>query len=415
MTDLWKLKIRQATWRGYPFFVASHWRTGGRRIAKHEYPYRDKPYNEDMGRKVQGYELNGYVLGDDYHRQRDNLVKACEAFGPGTLRHPVYGSLAVVCVDYKVEENNTDGRMASISFTFEEAGEAAYPKSKLEKMADAVAQGLQAADEVAGKIASAWNMEGAPSYLIAIAEDTVATLGGWMASLANPASPSGYLATVTNLADNAATLVTAPADLAEQTVGSLRAMFGPAEALSPQLARQKLESAQAYGTNTGGAAEYSPASEVPITPVVDNSTDAGQQLKDALDALTLGVRAGAIAVLAELAGDLTYEYVEQVRDIRDALTDAIDAVCLNPAMDDDLYERMMELRTSVVYGLPVNASNLPQIVETTLPEGLPAIVLAWKLYGDVDPESRAAEIVVRNGLDHPLFLPSDQVLAVLSA
>ena len=48
----WPQMLNQASFRGVPFAVYGGDARFGRRLALHEYPGRDKPYIEDMGRST---------------------------------------------------------------------------------------------------------------------------------------------------------------------------------------------------------------------------------------------------------------------------------------------------------------------------------------------------------------------------
>lgn len=119
----WKSRLQPASFRGVPFSVESDEGTFGRRVQTHEYPNRDKPYTEDLGRATRRFTISAYLIGDDYIDQRDRLIAAVDTPGPGTLVHPNYGEMAI-CVDgeVRVSHSNNEGRMCRISFSFVEAG-----------------------------------------------------------------------------------------------------------------------------------------------------------------------------------------------------------------------------------------------------------------------------------------------------
>ena len=126
----WRDRLLPASFRGARFHVRQHNRTGGRRLAVHEYPGEDEPYTEDLGRRAAGFQVNGYVIGDDYHETRDALVRACLEPGPGTLVHPYLGTLRVACEDVSDSERSDEGRMARITMRFVEAGRNTYPAAR---------------------------------------------------------------------------------------------------------------------------------------------------------------------------------------------------------------------------------------------------------------------------------------------
>src|SRR5262245_27796266 len=99
-----------ASFRGAPFLVESSERSGGRRVVVHEFPLRDEPFVEDLGKRGSVFRVDGYVIGDDYLTQRDALLAALEdESGPGELVHPYHGVRRAVCVNLGVRETRSDG------------------------------------------------------------------------------------------------------------------------------------------------------------------------------------------------------------------------------------------------------------------------------------------------------------------
>ena len=140
----WRDHLIPAAFRGARFHVARHESQGGRRVHVHEYPGRDEPYPEDLGRRAREFEVEGYVVGDDYFAARDALLDACDAAGPGQLDHPYLGRRRVACTGCTVAESTREGRMARIAMTFVEAGENRYPASGADTPAAVNAQAERA-------------------------------------------------------------------------------------------------------------------------------------------------------------------------------------------------------------------------------------------------------------------------------
>ncbi len=98
----WPEMLNKASFRGVPFAVYGGDSRFGRRLAIHEYPGRDKPYIEDMGRSTRRIRMSGFLVtdslvygGGNVLAQRDALVAAVESAGPGALMHPTLGALKV--------------------------------------------------------------------------------------------------------------------------------------------------------------------------------------------------------------------------------------------------------------------------------------------------------------------------------
>ena len=153
----WRDRLLPASYRGATFRVESHSATpAGRRVQVHEYPGRDTPYVEDLGQRTPEYEIQGYLVGDEYARERDALVATCTRRGPGTLVHPYLGTLEVVCTECNVSERTQEGRMARVRLTFRHAGRNRYPAMSADTAA-AVNAAADVADAAAQRqLEAAW-------------------------------------------------------------------------------------------------------------------------------------------------------------------------------------------------------------------------------------------------------------------
>jgi len=143
----WRARLRPASWRGVPFFVGEASGEVGRRYEMHEYPQRDQPWAEDLGRSQRKWSVTGYVLGDDYMGTRDRLLAACEQSGVGKLVHPYLGELHVVCDRFRYTERDEEGRICRFELSFAEPGTKGAPTARRAAGAalQGAAAGLQAA------------------------------------------------------------------------------------------------------------------------------------------------------------------------------------------------------------------------------------------------------------------------------
>lgn len=118
----WRNRLRPGSFRGVEFKVETGGRLGGRRAAVFEFPKRDKPYTEDMGRRAKRFGITCYVIGADYLAQADALEEALNSEGAGLLVHPTMGEIEVVCETSNRTERREVGGMAMFDITFVEAG-----------------------------------------------------------------------------------------------------------------------------------------------------------------------------------------------------------------------------------------------------------------------------------------------------
>jgi len=89
-----------------------------------------------MGRSPRRHQLVGFLLqndavygGGDVIAQRDQMLAACEAAGPGTLVHPTLGIMTVSVLDLSVTQKWDAGGYFELSFSFIEAGQFSIRRS----------------------------------------------------------------------------------------------------------------------------------------------------------------------------------------------------------------------------------------------------------------------------------------------
>lgn len=120
----WRENLRPASFRGARFFVDVAGQQGGRRQVGYEFPKRDKPYAEDMGRRGRRFSVQAYVIGPDYTDARDVLIAAMEQEGPGLLVRPTFGEILASPETYSVQESRVRGNIAEFDMVFIEPGNA---------------------------------------------------------------------------------------------------------------------------------------------------------------------------------------------------------------------------------------------------------------------------------------------------
>jgi prophage DNA circulation protein len=118
----WRSQLYPATFRGAEFHVEVREKESGRRDVLHEFPHRDQPYSEDLGRRARRFSVNGYVIGPNYITLRDALIAALEVEGPASLVLPTQGQQQVQVDHYTVTERRERGGVAEFQMTFTEAG-----------------------------------------------------------------------------------------------------------------------------------------------------------------------------------------------------------------------------------------------------------------------------------------------------
>lgn len=91
----------------------------------HEYPKRDTPYSEDMGRHATHIQVTGYLIGPNYHVTKRNLIRALNnATGAPYVDPYVGAALNVICERFSVTEVRERGGYCTVEMLFTEAGSA---------------------------------------------------------------------------------------------------------------------------------------------------------------------------------------------------------------------------------------------------------------------------------------------------
>lgn len=117
----WWQQLQPGSWRGNPFVLDNTPTKTGRRIALHEYPYKDTVWPEDLGKLPRHIQVSAFLVGDDCYQQKLAMIAACEQQGPGTLVHPTLGSMQVYLLSFQTTDRRDRGRYVEVDFEFIDA------------------------------------------------------------------------------------------------------------------------------------------------------------------------------------------------------------------------------------------------------------------------------------------------------
>lgn len=147
----------QASFRGVMFHLENAAVSSGRRTVVHEYPKRDKPYSEDMGRAARRLQFSGYLVYRPsnplyvYTEQRVLLYEALEKDDSGYLIHPVYcpgSGLLVMCERFSLIEGRERGGYTQFEMQFVEAGQPVSSLGVGSNVKSAIDQQAKAVEDV---------------------------------------------------------------------------------------------------------------------------------------------------------------------------------------------------------------------------------------------------------------------------
>ncbi|SPB16531.1 multidrug DMT transporter [Caballeronia novacaledonica] len=408
----WKDKLQPATFRGVPFEVESDDGSFGRRTQVHEYPQRDMPYAEDLGRATREINVTAFLIGDDYLDARDKLLEALETAGPGTLVHPWYGELKVSLKDpARVSHSIANGGMCTVQLSFVEAGELAFPSAGN----SLGAKSLEAADRLqdAGSFdyVEKFDVNSKPS---AVFDDAVKTFNDGCDLIDNATSNIKSILDhpMQFLKDNARTLIPdafAMADTVfglfkrgESVVDSITSMFGGGGAS----ARNSDTVAALTSLSRTFSDRAATAQAVANSASTATSTVSPSRAQAATNAAALNHLFSQSMLVQAVGMTTTMDlpiYDDAVK-IRNDVTAALDNESL--AVSDPVYVVLQDARAAVYADVTGRLSQSARLKTITPRAIMPAIVTAYDQFEDV---AREGEIVDLNKIRRPGFVPAEPI------
>lgn len=399
----WQDQYRTASFRGVPFAVQSADSTFGRRVVKHEFPGRDKPFMEDLGRAAREFTIEAIILGADYMSGRDALIAAIESFGSGKLVHPYYGELTVsITSAAKVKESTAEGGSARISFTCTEAGENIFPTqvTSLDDQVTSAVDGAQA--QVQADFAASFVATQVQPFVAIAAQ---AQVGGVLSAISAAAGQvTGAIASVAALERAVTDATGSIVSLVGNAAGAAASIVGNLQLLTRTVAtdaRSALDLARQF---------YGYGADLVVVPTSTPSRVIQAQNQAAVVSL---VRVAALGEGVQALHGVTFDSYQEAQGLLEETIGVIDDVMLTAS--DDVYDSLRALRLSVVRDINARGADLTRLVTLTTVITEPALTLAYRLYGASRVAGDAADdILARNAIGHPMFVPAGAALEVLA-
>lgn len=391
-----------ASFRGVPFDVTTSDLTVGRRVQLFEYPQRDKPFVEDLGRAARLIQVEAIIVGADYVERMNRLIGAMETAGSGTLIHPFLGTMTVTPQSTTQVSYDTAGLgQATATLSFVESGDYQFPNS----LSDTSSRLLSAAGvgESVSKLSFTDNFDlgNLQDFGATLVTDSIGRMLS-VDSLQSVASGIGLATEYTLLVRDVATLAADPSALFSR----VSAVFGMDE-----LTRQALGWTNAVRSLCGALGNASlHQSGVASTGLIDHA-DIDKAALQAQAMIRRELLIGASRASMNVGGDLdtmpgsasrTMAYDDLIA-VRDGLLERFDEELEDAITPDDDYRALADLRSLVWEDLTTRAEQHAHLISYTPSEVKPALVIAYDYYGDA---SRDSEIAERNNVRHAGFCPA---------
>lgn len=429
-----------ASFRGVSFWVESSDLSVGRRTVTHQYPQRDEPFTEDLGRAAREYRFSAFVLGEDYIEQAKKLREALEKPGAATLVHPEFGEIQVVAQPGASMSFSQSMRRANFSLAFVEAGLNAFPTPEGASQQASRAAADQVSEAAADSFEDSLTLDDIEDFVQdALNGDLLDALD--IISNSEIAKVLDFADRVSDLANDAISLVRGgPKAFATKLMGALglsrlattvagwqrvgKSLCALADDLrgdddEPVYSTVKPRSAEVIESNR--KAVYSLCRQAVLVQAVGVSTLIGTDVDSTVasssilpdegeavvDSRTGATEVGTVTSSGSFSSSPTISYDEML-EARERIVGRLEEEMLD-VEDDRVFMALREAATAVSKDLSSRAEEQARLYDYDAGAVLPSCVTAMELYGDA---TRAQEIVVRNGVTNPLFCPN--VLKVLN-
>jgi hypothetical protein len=429
--------MRPASIRGIACWVEEAELAIGRRVAVHEFPQRDDPYHEDLGRSARQLSLELILVGDDVIERAAQLEAAIEAPGPARLVHPWYGELDVVILTARSRISMREGRVARISITCQRAGAEPSPIGRVDsgQAVRGAADGLL--DAVTGL--GGLDLAGVTGWPVAATLQALTTTRDALSAALRAAGLGRALAAGEVSAWLGVLGQMLPADLVAggrlvmSIVGLARSISGMVPGLG---AGGRDYAGGSVWTPAAGAAWRAPARvtaeaataapallaiaglDLAPPPASAGTALAVQRASRASAQLAGMVRIAAAAELARVSSALAWESRDAAWAWREELGDGLSAAAETAAAQrwDGAWQATADVRAAALRDVTVRAAPLPRLRRITPAATLPAAVVAYRIDGDdlAGLWGRASDLTARNRVRHPGFVPGGRALEALT-
>ncbi|MEC5321132.1 DNA circularization N-terminal domain-containing protein [Brenneria populi subsp. brevivirga] len=444
--DSWKWNdhLQSASFRGVPFAVVSADGSFGRRQAVHDYPYRDTPWVEDMGRSTRKITIRGFIVqssllytASDVFTQRDSLIAACETGESGTLVHPTLGELTVSIPDggLKISES-VEGRMFPFTLTVIETGKKEFS--------------ITDAASAASSVSTSW-----ASIISKTAATYISTVKGTLRTVTQAiktikTTAEAWTDSVTSISDE----VTNLSNMLSSTFGSDRygryndgTVGGNTTGATATTttdndtddydalvdtkigeiaqSRADIESSIETLLSIDAVEDYPDNAQSVISAVIDavpnvydqirvfeslsstkDSAKYGSDRDQKIQAASLNylniVCAGAMAYVASRYSPISRDDAMAVLNRVTGILD-VAAVTAADAGYASVYQELLTLRAAITDALKAAGADLAGIKTVTFTRALPVLFIANQLYQDAD---RATPLIKSADPIHPAFMPT---------
>jgi len=319
-------QLQRGSYNDILFLIKKATTTGGRKVVTHEFVRSNIRVVEDLGLENRTFHITGIISGFNYLIKRENLLRALEREGQGTLQHPLYGRVTVTPLPYSIKENLQKAGMAIIEMSFEEAQAQSQPLPG-SFFSNALAE------EIAGflngflraEFAKKFNIPGGSfgNFGDAVNQNTNSGnfFGSALTSQGQSESNSEYVNSLKNYNDSVASFVSTPDDFAQATED----LFNQSQTLYSSSANAFTFLSKGFEFNSVG---------IVLNTVTRSNAQRENNRKASVDIM----RGMALSAAYNQAAQIEFETEDNLLVVKDQLDISFNDIVNNNRIDNDSLE-----------------------------------------------------------------------------
>lgn len=394
----WIEGYQQGSFRGVNFYITGAETSGGRRISTHAFPGRDDVYHQDLGRQSRNFRFSAYIVSDNYFQDREALIAALEADGPGKLVHPYRGIFEVVVRNFTQRETTAEGRVARFDIEMAEQKVTELTVVTTNTTAQTAEAKTTLLDSIQAAFAEAYTIAQMPVTAIQDAVGVADQILDVVGSAKKLAATSADFTRELSNAKGKVIQFTLDAEYIYNNISSL-VNFGTDDddgATAANAVEQMREVTEIYSNTADVTTISSEALFLDPDYAARQLQEMGQQV--------------AVAAAVGLTATIEYESVEQAQEVQDTILGFLDTIMASETVADTVYSAARAAKAAIVEDLESTILDLSSLVDYTLLQTSNTLELSNTIYGSVEEE---AEIIGRNAIIDPFFVSPAKPLKVV--
>lgn len=412
MTKSWKDNLQKASFRGVSFFVKSHSAEFGRRVVSYDFPYGDKPFTDDLGKKSRTYRIEGFLLSQNYFVQRDKIVSACEQMGSGILVHPYLGRMHVNCTALSLSEDLDAGGVAHLSFHFVESGDEILSVVEADKAANVSQSTEDLRTKVFDFFKKNYDVINITKSGIQRVQDFVDQvmdkINEAQKNCVDAAQISNDLVYLTkNIKYDLHKTISQPdqmASLFQTSYGTLSKLIDGIQNKDGSLFitandRKRLQSWKMLSNQN--------INQVQILKSTSRESQIESKNKCVIE---VTCRSLALSYLADCSSNAQFDSTNQAENARQIVMDAADDILDYPIISDDLFSSIQKMKISVCQAIGAIENKLPLISEINVTKNTNTLLFLYEKFGKLEKE---IDLIQRNNITDPFDIKIGTTLQVI--